>query len=143
MKDPIAAKTVSNKAKLIEQFKKTPIVQIACEKTGIGRASYYRWRKEDDEFALAADEALTGGKQLISDLAESQLIRAIQDGNMTAIIYWLKNQHPDYKTKVELSGRLETIGKKLTPEQEEAIEKALRFASLDGDEHLIPKNPLP
>lgn len=134
MNEIVPTKTEENKARLVEQLKKTPIVQIACEKEGVGRASYYRWRKEDQEFADAADEAMCTGKSLISDLAESQLIKAIRDGNMTAIIYWLKNQHPDYRTRVELSGKLETIGKKLTPEQEENIEKALQFASLDQGE---------
>lgn len=134
MNEIVPTKTEENKARLVEQLKKTPIVQIACEKEGVGRASYYRWRKEDPEFADAADEAMCTGKSLISDLAESQLIKAIRDGNMTAIIYWLKNQHPDYRTRVELSGKLETIGKKLTPEQEENIEKALQFASLDQGE---------
>lgn len=134
MTETISLKTEESKARLVEQLKKTPIVQIACEKEGIGRASYYRWRKEDPKFADAADEAMCTGKSLISDLAESQLIKAIRDGNMTAIIYWLKNQHPDYKTRVELSGRLETIGKTLTPEQEEIIEKALQLASLDSGE---------
>ncbi len=134
MNEIVPTKTEENKARLVEQLKKTPIVQIACEKEGVGRASYYRWRKEDQEFADAADEAMCTGKSLISDLAESQLIKAIRDGNMTAIIYWLKNQHPDYRTRVELSGRLETIGKTLTPEQVENIEKALKFASLDQGE---------
>jgi len=132
MSDSIAIKTAENKTKLIDQLKKTPIVQIACEKVGIARASYYRWYKEDEAFAEKANGALSSGKQIISDLAESQLIKAIRDGNMTAIIYWLKHQHPEYKTRVELTGKLENIGKKLTPEQEEAIEKALHFASLDG-----------
>lgn len=141
MTDPIVLKTQDSKARLVEQLKKTPIVQIACEKEGLGRASYYRWRKEDQEFADAADEALCTGKSLISDLAESQLIKAIRDGNMTAIIYWLKNQHPDYRTRVELSGKLEAIGKKLTPEQEQAIERALKFASLDQGEPTT-NNPL-
>ena len=134
MNEIVPTKTEENKARLVEQLKKTPIVQIACEKEGLGRASYYRWRKEDPEFADAADEALCTGKSLISDLAESQLIKAIRDGNMTAIIYWLKNQHPDYRTRVELSGRLETIGKTLTPEQVENIEKALKLAALDPGE---------
>ncbi len=134
MNEIVPTKTEENKARLVEQLKKTPIVQIACEKEGVGRASYYRWRKEDPEFADAADEAMCTGKSLISDLAESQLIKAIRDGNMTAIIYWLKNQHPDYRTRVELSGRLETIGKTLTPEQVENIEKALKLAALDPGE---------
>jgi len=32
----------ANKKALIEQLKKTPIVQICCEKVNIGRATYYR-----------------------------------------------------------------------------------------------------
>ena len=48
----------NNKELVVEQLKKTPIVQIACEKTGIGRATYYRWRKEDAEFGKLADEAI-------------------------------------------------------------------------------------
>lgn len=134
MNEIISTKMEEKKVRLIDQLKKTPIVQIACEKEGIGRASYYRWRKDDHVFAETADEALSTGKNLINDLAESQLIKAIRDGNMTAIIYWLKHQHPDYRTRVELSGKLEAIGKKLTPEQETAIENALRLASLDGPE---------
>ena len=35
---------------IIKQLKKTPIVQLACEKTGVGRATYYRWRKVDKRF---------------------------------------------------------------------------------------------
>jgi len=27
---------------IIEQLKKTPIVQVACEKCGVGRSTYYR-----------------------------------------------------------------------------------------------------
>jgi hypothetical protein len=134
-------KTEENKASLLVQLKKTPIVQIACEKEGIGRASYYRWRKDDPDFAEKADEALCTGKSLVNDLAESQLIKAIKDGNMTAIIYWLKNQHSDYKTRVELSGKLETVGKQLTPEQEASIEKALELASIikASDNNLTPQ----
>lgn len=131
-KDAIALRKETNKEALIKQLKSTPVVEVACKKVGIGRASYYRWRKEDPEFSEMADEALFSGKNLINDLAESQLIRAIQEGNMTSIIFWLKHHHNDYRTRLELSGRIEAIGKRLTPEQEEAIENALKLAALDG-----------
>jgi len=36
---------------LIEQLKKTPIVQMACEKTGVARSTYYRWKKQNKTFA--------------------------------------------------------------------------------------------
>ena len=120
---------------LIEQLKKTPIIQIVCEKVGIGRATYYRWYKTKKKFAEKADEALLNGKLLINDMAESQLLAAIKNQNMTAIIYWLKHNHVGYKTQVELSGNLNTI-RKLSKEEELMIEKALLHAGI-GD-NLLP-----
>jgi hypothetical protein len=73
---------------LLEHLKKTPIVQLACEKSGVGRATYYRWRKEDSDFAKKAERAIQKGVLLMNDFAESQLISSIRDKNMTAIIYW-------------------------------------------------------
>lgn len=95
---------MKNKEILIEQLKTTPVIQVACQKANVGRASYYRWLKEDEDFKKKADEALNDGNLFINDLAESKLISAIKDGNMTAIIYWLKHHHPAYtENKVFLS----------------------------------------
>lgn len=123
--------TEKQKQQLIEQFKKTPIVQIACEKTNISRATYYRWRKDDEEFAKISDEAIVEGSLLINDMAESQLISAIKDKNMRAITFWLQTHHKGYSSKVELNGKMEIDNKPLTPEQEALIKKALELAGLD------------
>ncbi len=128
-KDSIQVRIEQNKEELIKLLKKTPIVQLACEKVGVSRATFYRWKKVDAQFELQVDEAIYAGKHLINDMAESQLIRAIKDGNMTSIIFWLKNNHPDYKTRVELSGTVKTQTK-LTEEQEQQIQKALIHAGL-------------
>lgn len=117
---------------LLEQLKKTPIVQIACEKTGIGRSTYYRWRAEDKEFAKIADEALQEGNLLINDMAESQLLSAVRDKNMTAIIFWLKNHHKAYANRLEISA-IKPEEEALTPEQEQLIQKAL--AILEENNH--------
>lgn len=117
------------KSILIEQLKKTPIVQIACEKTGTGRTTYYRWRKENQEFAKEADVALKEGKSLVNDVAESQLLGAIREGNMTAIIFWLKNHHNEYATRVEVTAKLAEQDP-LNPEQEALIREAIRLAAL-------------
>lgn len=129
-KDVIQIRIEQNKEELIKLLKKTPIVQLACEKVGVSRATFYRWKKADDEFEMKVDEAIYTGKHLINDMAESQLIRAIKDGNMTSIIFWLKNNHSGYKTRVELSGTVKTQTK-LTEEQEELIQKALQHAGLN------------
>ena len=34
----------------LDELRKVPIVQVACEKTGLSRNSIYRWRKEDKDF---------------------------------------------------------------------------------------------
>ena len=115
------------KEKLLEFLVKTPIVQIACEKIGIGRATYYRWIKSDPNFKDKAENAISTGKGLINDLAESQLISAIKDQNMTAIIFWLKNNHRSYKHKVELSGEVNTNRTALSEEEIEQIKKSFNL----------------
>jgi len=129
-------KTDKDKKMLIEQLKKTPIVQIACEKTGISRATYYRWRKKSGKFREEADKALLDGTKIVNDMAESQLISAIRNQNMTAIIFWLKHHHRDYKTRVEVSGQIKTVDEVLTTEQKKIIEKAIKLASINDDNYL-------
>ncbi len=128
------------KEKLIEQLKKTPVVQIACEKTEIGRATYYRWRKESAEFAEKADEAIKEGLLLVNDLAESQLISAIRDKNLGAIVFWLKHHHRAYTTKVEINASINKLNEQLTPEQEAVVREALRLTALSAPEVGAPQN---
>jgi len=119
------------KSLLLEQFRRTPIIQIACEKTGVARATYYRWKIDDPQFTEAAENAIHEGISLINDMAESQLISAIRDKNFSAIAYWLNHRHPAYTNRVEI-----TTGQKpnepLSKEQEELIQKALQLAGLPG-----------
>lgn len=117
------------KTELVEQLKKTPIIELTCKKIGVSRATFYRWRKDDVEFASQVEQALDEGLSMISDLAESRLISSIQNDNLTAIFFWLRAHHPAYKTKVELS----TASKpkdELTPEQEKTVQQALLLGHL-------------
>ncbi len=115
---------------LFEQLRKTPIAQIACEKTGVARSSYYRWKKNDKEFAKMAEEALQEGIFLMCDLSETQLFNLIKDGNLGAITFLLKHRHPAYRNKVEINANINQVDEKLSPEQKTIIRKALRLASL-------------
>ena len=130
MSKTIVQRQRKEKKLLLEQFKKIPIIQVVCEKFGIGRATYYRWRKDDPKFAEDADTALEDGNKLINDMAESQLISAIRDKNMTSIIYWLNHHHPAYATKMEITAKLKNENEILTPEQETLVIKALKLASV-------------
>lgn len=115
---------------LIEQLRKTPIIETACQKIDISRMTFYRWKQEDEQFAKRADEALLDGRLLVNDLAESQLINAVKDRNFSAIAYWLRHHHPSYKTRIEIEGVVNTIHE-LSPEQEELMRKAFELAGIN------------
>jgi hypothetical protein len=55
---------------------------------------------------------------------------AIRDKNLTAIIFWLRNHHPSYATRVEVTAKLKHDDEQLSPEQEALVMKALKLASV-------------
>ncbi len=130
MTNSIIKRQSALKKDLLEKLKETPVVEVACRKIGIARATYYRWRMNDEKFAKEAELALEAGSALVNDMAESQLLTAIKDQNMTAIIYWLNHHHPAYATKIEVTANLKNQNETLTPEQEALVTKALQLASL-------------
>ncbi len=119
-----------NKSKLIELLQKTPIVQVVCEKSGVSRATYYRWRTEDKNFKEESDKALKEGIEIINDMAESQLLSSIRDKNMTAIIFWLKNHHQAYIPKLEISSDQNQLRDDLTPDEEAIVREALLLSGV-------------
>ncbi len=128
MSKDIQDRTAQNRQLMLEQLKKTPVVQICCEKLNISRSTYYRWREEDAEFAKQADTALAEGVALVNDMAESQLLSAIRDRNISSIFYWLNHRHPAYSNKLEITAKVKDTT--LTAEQQELIQKALQHAAL-------------
>ncbi len=129
MNNTIEERRSKDKKQVLEFLRKAPIVQVACERANVSRASYYRWRKEDKQFAMDSDKALQDGNLLVNDMAESQLMNAIKDRDMTAIIFWLKNHHPAYLTRVEITA-VNKPNETLNPEQEKAVQKALLMAGV-------------
>ena len=137
LKEKTIGKRIKKEKELIlEQLKKTPIVQLACEKMGISRATFYRWKKADRKFSILAQEAILEGSRLVNDMAESQLLSAIRDKNMTAIIFWLKHHHPAYETRVEIRQAASQADENLTKKQKEVIRKALEVTMIDKKEKL-------
>lgn len=118
----------------LDQLRKVPIVQVACEKVGIARSSVYRWRDEDEEFKKKLEEALAEGEALVNDMGESQLISMIRDKNWPAISFWLRHRNPKFRERVEITGSIETPQNELTAEQQTIVREALRLASLSVDE---------
>jgi len=130
--DSIINRQAKEKAAILEQLKKTPIIQVACERAGVARANFYRWRKESKEFNENVEVSVEHGLNLINDMAESQLLSAIKDKNMSAIMFWLRSHHNAYKSKLEVTTRHED--KELTKEQKELIKQAILLAQAERKE---------
>lgn len=123
-KKRIISRIREDKNVLLEHLEKTPIVQIACDKSSIGRSTYYRWLQNDPVFAKSAKKALQRGVLLMNDVAESQLLKGMKDGNMTAIIFWLKSRHSAYGMKLEIVDAPDK--ESLTKEQKQTIARVLK-----------------
>ena len=124
---------------VLEQLRQIPIVEVACQKSGVSRATFYRFRNEDSEFKKAIEEAVAEGIAFMTDVSESQLILLVKEKNWPAISFWLRAHHPAYRTKIDVNARITATPEKLTPEQEAEIERAIKLASLVEDEIKINK----
>ncbi len=122
--ETITKRQESERGLLLEQLRKTPIVQLACERSGVGRSTYYRWRREDAQFLKDSDEALRDGEGMINDMSESQLLTMIKEKNFPAIQLWLRQHHPKYGNKMEITAKIKTE-EPLSPEQEQLIREML------------------
>ena len=122
--ETLLAKTKEQKDEVIKKLSEYPIVETACKKVGVGRSTYYLWRSEDEEFRALADQALKDGRHFVSDMAESMLIKNIQNGENPAIFFWLKHNDKRYSDRLF---RFETDddAKRITKEQSEQISIAL------------------
>jgi len=127
---------MAKKNKIQDQFltelTKVPIVQVACEKTGISRNSVYRWRKEDSSFAKKMDKSIDKGVAFVNDMSESQLLTLIKEKKWPAISFWLKHRNDNYKNKIEVTNKDDNG--EITPAQEKIIKQALKLASISKDE---------
>ena len=144
MADNDPQKTIEERIKkdketLIEQFRKSPVVQVACEKCGIGRTTYYRWHNEDIYFASKADKALEEGVFLINDLAVSKLIQKISEGDFNAIKYWLSHNHPKFENRLSITPAI----KETTELPEEVIKEVDRLFAINSRCSDCGKNILP
>lgn len=139
MNKTIEKRQIKEKELLIAQLQKVPIIETACQMVNVGRATFYRWKEQDEKFREAVDKALAEGAALVNDVAESQLLTLIKDGNLGAIVFWLRSHHPTYAAKVELTARLKNNDEKLTLEQNALVTKALKLASLVQPAKAMPE----
>ena len=96
----IEERILNEKEKILEYLTESGNISFACKKTGIVRKTFYRWKEGDRVFSERADSAISSGQTFVNDLAHTQLIRRIQEGDMQAIRFHLVSCHPDYRPKL-------------------------------------------
>jgi len=131
--------TKQDKQRFLEELRKTPVVQVACQKMSWGRTTYYRLRRGDRKFAELADMALQEGRKVVNDLGEAQTISLMKDRDMQAIRFWLTHNEPRYANKLEINGNINHSNVELTPEQKKVLRRALKLALPQNQYAQIPK----
>jgi hypothetical protein len=115
-----------DKDRILEHLKSVPIIEVACKKSNIARATYYRWRNEDNEFLRQSEEALQDGIDMINDMTESQLIGLIKDKKFQAVQFWLRHNHSRFLLKDKEHSLIKPKRSiPLSKEQEKTLKSAL------------------
>lgn len=87
-------KMAIKKPQAIELWRETHgHISKICAALGISRTTFYNWMNEDAEFATK----LVDAEAELSDEIREVLISKAAEGDMTAVIFYLKNRHPDFK----------------------------------------------
>ena len=128
--ETITARQNKLKEAFLEQLKRTPTIETACQKVGIARATVYRWINANKRFEKKVDEALTEGRTFMSDVAENQLFSLIGDKKIEAIRLFLSTHNARYSNKLEVSASLSRSEEPLTKEQKKLIREALKLSTL-------------
>ncbi len=85
------------KIKILKELEKTPIVHVACQRVGISRNTFYRWRENNPDFRKKVIKAIRSGIELVNDAAESNVLNGIKKGDTGYTKYWLSHRHDSYK----------------------------------------------
>ena len=123
----------------LEQLKKTPTIEQSCQKVGISRMTILRWRKASKKFDRDVEEGLCEGREVVSDIAETQMFSLISQGKSEMIKYFLSHNNARYRDKLELSGTVSTKDEPLTAAQKALIRQALKLSSLRNHGQEKPK----
>lgn len=108
--DTLDERIKKSKESFLKAFEESiGIVTIACQKIGIHRSTYYDWLEKDEEFKKEVERI----KAQQMGWVEDKLLQAIKNNNITAINFYLRCKHPEYKPRTEFSFDKESIDKTL------------------------------
>jgi hypothetical protein len=104
------------KPDFLEALRETATVTEACRVAGIGRATAYRARQQDEAFAVAWADV----EEESTEKLESVAVQRAKDGSDTLMIFLLKSRRPQkYRenVKIEHGGEIRTDLDELSRDQ--------------------------
>ena len=100
-------------------------IEEACNYAGISNKTFYNWCKANPKFLQEMELA----KQYVAQKAKKKLAKAIDDGDIDTIKWWLSRRQRDrYATKTETDIYQP---EPLTEEEEAEGDEALRLAGIE------------
>lgn len=77
-------------------------ISAACDEAKISRQTIYRWRNSDSDFDSYVVAAIEDAKDRFGDIAENALLKRVESGDTTAIIFALKKMRPEYYGEADM-----------------------------------------
>ena len=119
------------KQKFLEELRKVPIIEKACDKVGISRMTYYRWSGSNPSFKKEVGLAMSMGVDRIDDVSNAKLLQLINEGDFRSIAYWYEKRS---KGILNVADRLQGINSGISMDEAIIIaEKNILEKMLSGD----------
>lgn len=129
------------KKQLLHELTQVPIIEIACQKVGISRQTFYRWRAANASFSQEIEAALNMGRDFINDVSESTILEHIKNGEIRPAIFWLRHNNSRYKNnpKIENMNQLNNNKslKDMTELAKQNLFKSVEAGNIDDSKFLL------
>lgn len=106
------------KKEAIELLRKSMgTVSVVCEKIGISRQTFYKWRQTDPAFDAEVNEI----NEQTLDFVESQMFNGIKEGNAKLIMFYLMNKGKSrgYSQKLDDNARTKSLNVVISADEAE------------------------
>lgn len=103
--------------------------QIA-DNIGISHRTFERWKKEHSQIR----QAIKGGKEVANFVIENELYKKAKSGNVTAMIFYLKNNYRDKYTDDVTDPALRKAQIRKANAEADVAEAKAKMVVTDGDE---------
>ncbi len=124
-----ATPTRQLKERALELLKEVPLVTYACQKLNIPKSTFYKWKEIDSKFKEDSDLAINLGRSTVNDIAVSQLMKKINEGETLSIIFWLKHNSPMFNQKMTL--QIEKIASGYSKDELDVLVTSLKGVGYD------------